>query len=51
MNVTYRDRTSALSSGGVAGCRFRMKPPFDPSGTMIAFLTFCAFISPRTSVR
>ena len=34
-----------------AGGRFRMKPPFEPVGTMTAFFTICAFISPRTSVR
>ena len=51
MKVTYCVDTSAFSSSGVAGDRFRMKPPFDPSGTITAFLTFCAFIRPSTSVR
>ena len=29
----------------------RTNPPFAPTGTMTAFFTVCAFISPRTSVR
>ena len=38
---------------GVArsGGRLTTNPPFDPTGTMTAFLTVCAFISPRISVR
>ena len=51
MNVTYCADTSALSSSGVAGVRRRTKPPFEPSGTITAFFTFCAFMSPSTSVR
>ena len=51
INVTYCVETSARSSSGVAVTRLRMKPPFEPSGTMIAFFTFWAFIRPRTSVR
>ena len=51
MNVTYCLMTSAFSRSGVGAVRFRMKPPFEPSGTMTAFLTICAFIRPRTSVR
>ena len=33
------------------GGRLTTKPPFAPTGTMTAFLTICAFIRPRTSVR
>ena len=51
MNVTYCLITSAFIMSGVTGARFRMKPPLEPSGTMMAFLTICAFISPSTSVR
>ncbi len=51
MNVTYCVDTSALSSSGSDGVRRRMKPPFEPSGTITAFFTFCAFIKPSTSVR
>jgi hypothetical protein len=40
-----------LCRSGVGAVRFKMKPPFDPSGTITAFFTICAFIRPRTSVR
>ena len=33
------------------GGRLTTKPPFEPIGTMTAFLTICAFIRPRISVR
>ena len=50
MKVTYCVTTSCASSSRLTE-RFRMKPPFEPSGTITAFFTFWAFISPRTSVR
>src|SRR5207302_2865335 len=34
-----------------SGRRLQTKPPLAPEGTMTAFLTSCAFTSPRTSVR
>ena len=33
------------------GMRFGTKPPLAPTGTITAFLTFCALASPSTSVR
>ncbi len=36
---------------GPAGRRRGTKPPLAPTGTITVFLTFCAFISPRISVR
>src|SRR3954465_7862195 len=33
------------------GGRLTTKPPFEPTGTIRAFLTICAFIRPRISVR
>ena len=48
---TYCSETSRRRSSAVEGVRFRTNPPFEPSGTMTAFFTFCAFISPSTSVR
>ena len=36
--------------GRRAGC-FSTKPPLAPVGTITAFLTICAFIRPRISVR
>ena len=51
MNVTYCFATSSLICSGVTEVRLRTNPPFEPSGTITAFLTFWAFISPRTSVR
>src|SRR6185437_2630950 len=45
--------TSACTSSRVppAGSRLGTKPPLAPTGTITVFLTFCAFIRPRTSVR
>ena len=51
MNVTYCFATSSLICSGAIDIRLRTKPPLDPSGTMMAFFTFWAFIRPRTSVR
>ncbi len=34
-----------------AGGRLTTNPPLEPTGTISAFLTICAFIRPRTSVR
>ncbi len=49
--IEYCSRPSSRrASRSVGGC-LRTKPPFDPTGTMTAFLTICAFIRPRTSVR
>ena len=48
-----RDRLSRqrLAAGCRRGGRLTTKPPFAPTGTISAFLTICAFISPRISVR
>src|SRR5215831_17462580 len=40
-----------MSWSRAAGGRFTTKPPFEPTGTMTAFFTVCAFMSPRISVR
>ena len=40
---------SSLLVGRRARCS--TKPPFEPTGTMTAFFTICAFIRPRISVR
>src|SRR2546429_6606415 len=42
---------SCTSSRVPAGRRLGTKPPLAPTGTMSVFLTFCAFMRPRTSVR
>ena len=42
---------SACSAARSAGGCLTTKPPFEPIGTMTAFLTTCAFIRPRISVR
>ncbi len=42
---------SSCSASRVAGARFSTKPPLAPTGTMTAFLTICAFIKLRISVR
>ncbi len=36
---------------GIGSRRLTTKPPLAPVGTITAFLTICAFISPSTSVR
>ena len=41
------ERLAVAACGG----RLTTKPPLAPTGTMTAFLTVCAFISPRISVR
>ena len=51
MNVTYWPDDLLPESRSRRAARFRMNPPFDPSGTITAFFTLCAFMSPRTSVR
>ena len=51
MKVTYWVTTSCFSSAGELVERFRMNPPFEPSGTITAFFTRWAFIRPSTSVR
>ena len=49
--MTYASETSFFRSSGSAGDRFNTNPPLEPSGTITAFFTFCAFINPSTSVR
>ena len=51
ISVVYCFTTSAFRSSGAAGPRLRTNPPLEPSGTITAFFTFCAFIRPRISVR
>ena len=52
MNVMYCRVTSSLQRLRVArSARLSTNPPLEPVGTITAFLTICAFISPRTSVR
>ena len=51
ISVVYWRTTSSRSAWRSAGGCFSTKPPFEPTGTMTAFLTICAFIRPRISVR
>ena len=51
ISVMYCRRSSSFNSPRSAGGRLSTNPPLAPVGTMTAFLTICAFISPRISVR
>ena len=51
ISTTYCRRSSSISSSRPAGGALSTNPPLAPVGTMTAFLTICAFISPRISVR
>ena len=51
ISVMYWRRSSSRSSARSAGGRLSMKPPLAPTGTITAFFTIWAFISPRISVR
>ena len=50
-SVVYCRTSSSASPAGRAGGCLSTKPPFAPTGTITAFLTICAFIRPRISVR
>ena len=51
ISVMYCRRSSSISSPRSAGGCLSTNPPFAPVGTITAFLTICAFIRPRISVR
>ena len=51
MNVGSRRRPRPPAARGLRSGRLTTKPPLAPTGTINAFLTICAFIRPRTSVR
>ena len=46
-DALVQERRPVAAGGG----RLTTKPPLAPTGTITAFLTICAFIRPRTSVR
>ena len=51
ISTMYWRRSSSSSSARSAGGFFSTNPPLAPVGTITAFLTICAFIRPRISVR
>ncbi len=51
ISVRYCSAASCPIWSRSAKARLVMKPPLEPEGTMVAFLTTCVVTSPRTSVR